>query len=115
MTRYALAIAAPPSVRAAVEVVRRYSEVGVSEIARRIGEREPVIEFDTWGFDVGEGYDQGVSSEHAKLRRVIEELEGLGASVTIIRRTRLGDHGISRSVLENMLQSELIDLKQEYD
>ena len=115
MARYALAIAAPPSVRGAVEVVRRHSELGVSEIARRIDEREAVIEFDTWGFDIAEGYDRGVPAQHAKLRRVIEELEGLGASVKIIRRTHLGDQAISRSVLENMLQSELIDLKQEYD
>lgn len=115
MTRYALTIAAPPNLRAAVKVLRRHSELGVAEIARRVGAREPVVEFDTWGFDVGEGYDRGVPSQHAKLRRLIEELQGVGASVTIIRHTLLGDEVISRSVLENMLQSELIDLEQEYD
>lgn len=115
MTRYALAISSAPNARVVIEVLRRHSALGVAELARRIGGNEPVVEFDTWGFDLSQGYDDGVPAQQAKFRALIDELEGLGVSVTIIRHTVVGDRTVSRSVLENMLESELVDLRQEND
>jgi hypothetical protein len=115
MTRYALVVDSATNVRSVVEVLRRHSTLGVAELARRIGGNEPAVEFDTWGFELSQGYDDGVPAQHSKLRMLIDELEGLGAVVSIIRHTVVGDKAISRNVLENMLESELISLRQEND
>jgi len=115
MARYALAVISASDKAAAVRLVRPVSHLGVSEISRRIGSAEPVVEFDTWEFAPGTGYDDGVPRQQAKFREFIGNLKGAGATISIVHRTSVGDETISEEMLHNLFESELISLRQEHD
>src|SRR5262249_6898788 len=115
MILYSLAVISASDKPAVVRLVRHLSQLGVSEIARRIGSSEPVVEFDTRRFEPGATYEDGVLQRQAKLRELIAKLKAAGASISIVYHTSVGDESISEEMLENRFRSDVISLRQEHD
>jgi hypothetical protein len=115
MARYSLAIPVAANKAEAVRLVRPMSRLGVGEIARRIGSQEPVVEFDTFGYAQGGGYEKGVPQQHALLLELISKLKLVGATVTITHVCSVGSEAVSEEMLRNLMEREVVGLQQEHD
>ena len=101
-----------------IREIRKHSSLGVAEIVSRMQIGGPVIKIDTTESVIELDGQEAVYHQHAAVLGAHEVLSRLGNDVTIIYRPGK-DYSppevVNVEVAKNLMESELIGLRQEYD
>ena len=115
MAKYTVSVMEASDLASVVKVIRGVSPLGIGEITKRIGTSKPVVEFDTWAFPPGTGYENGVPDQQEKITEFLSSLAAAGGKALLTHRAGQISEIVSPEMLNNLFESELIHLSQEHD
>ena len=115
MSQYAITVTTADRTPEIIKLLRRYSAYSVAELLRRLGAAEPVVMIDTHDVALELPHAHAVVQQQQKLLAIIDALEQAGACVLVTHHVGLLVEPLSREMLLNLFESELIYLEQEHD
>lgn len=117
MAQYLISILDCKDELSVVKVVRRICTDSIGDIKRKIRAGEPVLFFDTSDYPIEMLVEDGMSLQHAKIRSACASLKEMGTLFQLSYRVARDDPSeiISPEMMENLFQSQLIDLAQKHD
>lgn len=115
MSQYAIAVTTADRTPEIIKLLRRYSTLSVAELLHRLGTVEQVVMIDTHDFALELPPEHGVVQQQQKLLAIIDALEQAGARVLVTHHVGALVEPLSREMLVNLFESELIYLQQEHD
>ncbi|MCQ0166858.1 hypothetical protein DN388_07845 [Pseudomonas sp. S12(2018)] len=115
MSRYAIAVTAADHKPGIVKLLRQWSADSIGELMRKVGTQMPVVLFDTTDFALEVPSEQGTVTQQQTLLAIIDALEQAGASLRITHHAGSMVEPLTREMLENLFESELLYLGQEHD
>lgn len=115
ISRYAIAVTAADHKPGIVKLLRQWSADSIGELMRKVGTQTPVVLFDTTDFALEVPSEQGTVTQQQTLLAIIDALEQAGASLRITHHAGTLVEPLTREMLENLFESELLYLGQEHD
>ena len=115
MPLYAIAVTTADHKPGIVKLLRHWSTDSIAELMRKVGTQAPVVLIDTTDFALDIPDERGVVMQQQKLLTLIDRLEQAGGGVLITHHVGSLVEPLSREMLRNLFESELIYLGQEHD
>ena len=101
-----------------IREIRKYCSLGIAEIVSRMQAGEPVIAIETDDFPIELDREEGRRWQHTKVLSAHDALSRLGNGVAILYRPSKGyepPEVVDLDVAKNLMESDLIYLRQEHD
>lgn len=115
MPHYAIAVTNADHKPDIVKLLRHWTTDSIGELMRKVGTQEPVVLIDTTDFALDIPDEWGMVTQQQKLLALLDRLEQAGAGVLITHHAGSLVEPLSREMLHNLFESELIYLRQEHD
>ena len=117
MAFYELIVGEGPRTAEVVRETRKRSTLGVGEIAARLKTGEPVLIVSTTDYPLDLDIEEGRRRQHAALLTAHAAISQLGHAVTV--RYRAAEESdpevVSIEVAQNLMEGEILYLRQEHD